>query len=63
MWMNIPVKPDGTIGWLPTVAKPGDFVLLRAEMDVVMAFSACPQDLLPINGPERKPVECHFQVI
>ena len=63
MWMNIPVKPDGTIGWLPTVAKPGDFVVLRAEMDVVMAFSACPQDLLPINGPEHKPVECHFQVI
>jgi uncharacterized protein YcgI (DUF1989 family) len=57
------VGQDGNIQFLPTVAKPGDYVVLRAEMDVVMAFSACPQDILPINGPSCKPVECHFQVI
>jgi hypothetical protein len=63
MWMNIPVGRDNSIQFLPTVAKPGDCVVLRAEMDVVMAFSACPQDILPINGTACKPVECHFQVI
>jgi len=61
MWMNIPVAADGSISFQPTVSKAGDFVLLRAEMDVVMAFSSCPQDILPINS--QKPVECHFQVI
>ncbi|HVR65036.1 MAG TPA: urea carboxylase-associated family protein [Verrucomicrobiae bacterium] len=61
MWMNIPVAPDGSISFQPTVSKAGDFVLLRADMDVVMAFSSCPQDILPINS--QKPVECHFQVI
>jgi hypothetical protein len=45
------------------VSKPGDYVVLRAEMDVVMAFSACPQDILPINGVGCKPVEAHFQVL
>ena len=63
MWMNIPVGPDGTIQWLPPVAKPGDHVLLHTEMDVVMAFSACPQDILPINGVACKPVECHLQIL
>ena len=63
MWMNSPIAQDGSFQWLPTVAKPGDYVLLRAEMDAIMAFSACPQDLIPINGPACKPVECHFQVI
>ncbi|MGA8903722.1 MAG: urea carboxylase-associated family protein [Candidatus Bathyarchaeia archaeon] len=62
MWMNTPVGQEGNIQFLPTVAKPGDYVVLRAEMDVVMVFSACPQDILPINGLSCKPVECHFQV-
>lgn len=62
MWMNIPVDRDGNIQWLAPLSKPGDYVLLRAEMDVVMAFSACPQDILPINGVSCKPVEAHFQV-
>ncbi|HXY83492.1 MAG TPA: DUF1989 domain-containing protein, partial [Candidatus Saccharimonadales bacterium] len=61
MWMNIPVAQDGSIQFLPTVAKAGDYVLLRSEIDTIMAFSACPQDILPING--GKPVECHFQIL
>lgn len=61
MWMNIPIRPDHSIGFEPTLSKPGDYVLLRAEMDVVMAFSACPQDIVPINS--NKPLECHFEVL
>lgn len=61
MWMNIPIRPDHTIGFEPTVSKPGDYVVLKAEMDVVMAFSACPQDIVPINS--KKPLECHFEVL
>jgi hypothetical protein len=60
MWMNIPVRPDHSIDFLPTVSKPGDYVLLRAEMDLVMAFSACPQDILPINS--TMPKDCHFLI-
>ena len=63
VWMNIPVAHDGSIEFMPTVSKPGDYVVLRPEMDVVMAFSACPQDILPINGRDLKPVECHFQIL
>jgi uncharacterized protein YcgI (DUF1989 family) len=41
---------------------PGGYVRLRAEMDIVIAFSACPQDILPINGKAGRPVEAHFTV-
>lgn len=61
MWMNIPVRPDGTLGFEPTVAKPGDHVLLRAEMDLIAVFSACPMDITPVNG--LKPTNAHFQVL
>lgn len=50
MWMNIPVGADNSVIFEPGVAKPGDYVVLRAEMDLVLAFSCCPQDILPING-------------
>ena len=62
IWMNIPVRADGSIDWLPTVSKPDDQVTLRAEMACLIVMSACPQDMVPINGPEMKPVELQFQV-
>jgi uncharacterized protein YcgI (DUF1989 family) len=61
LFMNIPVRPDGTIGWEPSPCKPGDFVTFRAEMDVVYAVSACPQDIIPINS--CAPVEAHLEVL
>jgi hypothetical protein len=61
VWMNIPVAANGDIQFLPTVAKAGDHLLLRAEMDLIIAFSACPQDVLPIN--DNKPVEAHFEIL
>jgi len=63
MFMNIPWLPDGTLGFaaLPRPV-PGGYVRLRAEMDLVIAFSACPQVILPINGKAGKPVEAHFTI-
>ena len=63
LFMNIPWAGDGTLQWGEPGSKPGDYVVLRAHMDVVVAFSACPQDILPINGAMRSPTEAHFQVI
>ena len=62
LFMNIPVAADGTVGFEPPVSKPGDYVVLRAEMDCVVAFSACPQDVVPINGTDCVPTEAHFRV-
>lgn len=62
IWMNIPVKPDWSIDWLPPESKPGDRVVLQAEMDCIAVMSACPQDMVPINGVDMRPVDLHFQV-
>ena len=63
LFMNIPVGPDGSVSFEPPVSRPGDHLTLRAEMDCVIAFSACPQDIVPINGADCVPTEAHFQVI
>ncbi len=63
LFMNIPVCADGTLSFEAPVSTPGSHVALRAEMDLVIAFSACPQDILPINGTARRPTEAHFQVL
>ncbi|MDX1400546.1 MAG: urea carboxylase-associated family protein [Kiloniellales bacterium] len=62
IWMNTPVNDDGTIQWLPPAAKPGDVIVLKAEMNCIAVMSACPQDLSPVNGEACEPVELHFQV-
>ena len=62
LFMNIPWTPGGALSYDPPLSRPGDSVLFRAEMDLVMAFSACPQDLLPINGELRRTVEAHVRI-
>lgn len=63
LWMNIPVGEGGAIDWLPPVSRPGDYVVLRAELDCIAVMSACPQDMVPINGAAMAPTEVHFQVL
>jgi uncharacterized protein YcgI (DUF1989 family) len=62
LFMNIPVKPDNSISFEPPVSTPGSYVAFRAEMDLIVAFSACPQDILPINGMAGQPTEAHFEI-
>jgi uncharacterized protein YcgI (DUF1989 family) len=63
LFMNIPVQADGSLTFEPPVCKSGDFVLLRAELDCVVAFSACPQDIVPINGVACTPTEAHLELL
>lgn len=62
LFMNIPWTSEGRLSWEAPVSKPGEYILFRSVMDCVIAFSACPQDMLPINGIDRAPTEAHFQI-
>jgi uncharacterized protein YcgI (DUF1989 family) len=63
LFMNIPWNAGGTLQFAaPPRPVPGGYVRLRAEMDLVIAFSACPQDLVPVNGMAAKTVEAHFKI-
>ncbi len=61
LWMNIPINSDGSIDWKEPVSKPGDYVVLRAAMDCIVAMSACPQDIVCINA--GAPTEAHYQIL
>jgi uncharacterized protein YcgI (DUF1989 family) len=63
LWMNTPVVDGVGIDWRPPVSRPGDHVVLRAELDCIVAMSACPQDMVPINGAGMTPTEAHFQLL
>lgn len=43
--------------------KAGDYVLLRAEMDLIMILSSCPMDIALTNGPDGIPREIEYQII
>jgi hypothetical protein len=57
LFMNTPAGADGTIDWLPAPTKAGDHVVMRAELDLVLAVSACPQDIVQINEQNPGPVQ------
>lgn len=63
LFMNIPVIDGNAIDYRPPVSTPGSYVALRAEMDCIVAFSACPQDMVPINGTAMRPTEAHFEIV
>jgi uncharacterized protein YcgI (DUF1989 family) len=62
VFMNIPVNADRGISRLPPSTRPGDYLKLKAEMDLIVVISACPQDISVINGADRTPRDVHFAV-
>ena len=63
LFMNIPVIEGRRLAFEPPVSRPGQYIALRAAMDLIVAFSACPQDIIPINGVECRPTEAHFTIV
>jgi urea carboxylase-associated protein 1 len=57
VFMNAPVQADGMFILDSARSKPGDYVDLKAEMDLVVAISNCPQELNPVNGPGPSPIK------
>jgi len=62
LFMNIPWTEAGTLSFEPSVSRPGDSITFEARLDLVIAFSACPQDILPINGRECVVRDAHFVI-
>jgi uncharacterized protein len=62
LFMNIPWTADGRLSFDPPTTRPGDHVTLRAELDCIVAMSACPQDILPINGRTGTTTEAHYEI-
>jgi uncharacterized protein YcgI (DUF1989 family) len=49
-FMNVSIKQKGDLDVRAPLAEAGDYVLLKALRDALVAVSACPQDLNDTNG-------------
>lgn len=50
VFMNVQLDADGSIRTVLPLSKAGDFVELRADMDLIVGISNCPSDQGPCNG-------------
>lgn len=55
-FMNVPVGPDGLLGIVDGISAPGLHVDLRAERDLLVVISNCPQINNPCNGFDPTPI-------
>ena len=56
-FMNVPVTADGGLEFADGISGPGQYVELRAAMDVIVLISNCPQLNNPCNAYNPTPLE------
>lgn len=56
-FMNVPVTADGGLTFADGVSGPGKYVEMRAEMNVIVLISNCPQLNNPCNAYNPTPIE------
>ncbi len=56
-FMNVPVTDEGRLEFADGISGPGRYVQLRAEMDVLVLISNCPQLNNPCNAYNPTPIQ------
>lgn len=56
-FMNVPVTPEGKLNFADGISGAGRYVEMRAEMDVLLLISNCPQLNNPCNAYNPTPIE------
>nr|WP_306345090.1 urea amidolyase associated protein UAAP2 [Swaminathania salitolerans] len=56
-FMNVPVEPDGSLVFADGVSAPLKYVEMRAEIDLIVVISNCPQLNNPCNAWNPTPTE------
>ena len=56
-FMNVPVTPEGGLTFADGLSGPGEYVEMRAAMDVIVLISNCPQLNNPCNAYNPTPLE------
>lgn len=57
---NTFIQPCGSLGFAEPWSKPGDYVLLRALKDLVVAVSSCADDIDPANAWQPTDIEARI---
>ncbi|SCV33764.1 uncharacterized protein FFB14_04682 [Fusarium fujikuroi] len=61
LFMNVAVDHHGGIYIRAPTSEKGQYVILRAEADLVVIMSACPQDMVNVNG--EGPADCEYRIL
>jgi uncharacterized protein len=56
IWMNVDIDANGRFVVKPPTVKRDDYIDMRAEMDCLIAVSACPSDRAAVNNFRIKPL-------
>ena len=59
IFMNVPLRPDGSLSVEPPTSRPGDAITFRAELDLVVGLTACAAE--GTNNGRLKPID--FEVL
>jgi len=57
LFTRVTVEPNGNLVWAEKTAQSGDFIDLRAEMNVLIVLSNCPHPLDPNPVYDPKPIQ------
>ncbi len=53
-FMNVPVEPSGALAIVDGVSKPGDYVEIRADMDLLCVISTARRSTIPATASTRR---------
>lgn len=59
LFMNVQFAADGKLSVLPPLSKAGDYVVMKAEIDLIVALTACSAE--DSNGGTFKPI--HYEIL
>lgn len=58
--MNVAIDHRGGLDIRTPTSEKGQYVSLKAETDLIIAMSCCPQDMAPVNG--GMPTDCEYYI-
>lgn len=59
--MNVAIDHHGGLDIRVPTSDKGQYVVFRAEKDLIVVMSSCPQDMAPVNG--GMPTDCEYQIL
>jgi len=57
VWMNVDIDKNGCFVFKPPVVGHDGYIDIKAEMNLLVAVSACPSDKVPVNDFRIKPLK------
>ena len=55
LFMHVPLEDELRLSFAAPLSSAGDYVVLRTHIPTVLIMSACPQDMIPVNGELMAP--------